>query len=371
VRARIFLFLVIVQAVFCLLHYVLYRSLIDFVWAPAAPDLRALQAAFVLLAFCFPLASVLAFEANNVLLRAFYTASAVWIGLASFWFWAACVCWLLKLLAALAHLSLPLSVIARWLFALGTLAAACAVMNASMVRVRRVTVGLPNLPAAWRGRVVALVSDTHLGHVRHRPFIRRIVRTLASLRPTAVFIAGDLYDGTHADLERLASAWRALPAPGGIYFVAGNHEEFGSHNKYLNAVRSAGVRVLDNQKILVEGLQIIGIHYRDTISAAHYRNLLTNAAIDPASASILLTHAPRRLYIPAQAGISLLLCGHTHGGQFLPYTWIVARIFGPFVHGLHRFERMWVFTSYGAGTWGPPLRLGTVPEIVLLELVGL
>ena len=82
--------------------------------------------------------------------------------------------------------------------------------------------------------------------------------------------------------------------------------------------------------------------------------------------SILLQHVPNRLPIVEQAGVGLLVSGHTHGGQFFPFTWITRRAFGEFTHGLHRFGGLQVYTSTGAGTWGPPMRVGTHSEMVLL-----
>jgi uncharacterized protein len=87
----------------------------------------------------------------------------------------------------------------------------------------------------------------------------------------------------------------------------------------------------------------------------------------PDAASILLNHAPVRLPIVEQAGISLQLSGHTHGGQIFPYTWLTRRIFGRFTYGLHCFGALQVYTSTGIGTWGPPMRVGSAPEIVVLE----
>ena len=66
-----------------------------------------------------------------------------------------------------------------------------------------------------------------------------------------------------------------------------------------------------------------------------------------------------------QAGFSLQLSGHTHGGQFLPFTWITQRVFGRFTTGLHRFGALQVYTSTGAGTWGPPMRVGTAAGVVV------
>ena len=76
------------------------------------------------------------------------------------------------------------------------------------MRVGRVLLGLrvrlANLPEAWRGRKAALVSDVHLGHVRNGSFLRRLIRQILSEEPDAIFIAGDLYDGTAIDAAKAA-----------------------------------------------------------------------------------------------------------------------------------------------------------------------
>jgi predicted MPP superfamily phosphohydrolase len=81
----------------------------------------------------------------------------------------------------------------------------------------------------------------------------------------------------------------------------------------------------------------------------------------------LLSQSPRALSIAEDAGISLQLSGHTHRGQIFPFTWFTKRIFGDYTYGLKRFGELMVYTSSGAGTWGPPLRVGTQPEIVLIQ----
>jgi predicted MPP superfamily phosphohydrolase len=159
---------------------------------------------------------------------------------------------------------------------------------------------------------------------------------------------------------------RELRAPQGAYFVAGNHEQFGDDSKYLRAVASAGVRVLENEKVEADGLQIVGVPYNHASHEGHLRSVLKQIGVDRNRASILLTHAPDRPHIPAEAGYSLQLSGHTHLGQFFPWTWMVRRIYRQFAYGLSRIGKMQVYTSSGAGTWGPPLRLGSNPEIVML-----
>src|ERR1700682_1516742 len=94
-------------------------------------------------------------------------------------------------------------------------------------------------------------------------FLRRMVRKISKEKPDAVFIAGDLYDGTAIDARRAAEPLSELVAPHGVYFVAGNHEQFGDDRKYLHAIAASGVRVLSNEKVEVDGLQIIGVPYRN------------------------------------------------------------------------------------------------------------
>lgn len=309
----------------------------------------------------------MAFRYSHVLVRLFYTIAAVWLGVLSFCFFAASSCWILYAVIRLFGLQLERRPLAGVLFGLAGFASFYGIINAARVRAKRITVKLPNLPEAWRGRLAALVTDTHLGHVRGRGFARCIVSSLRRLEPDVVFISGDLYDGTKADLDRLAAPWAELSAPLGAYFVTGNHEEFSDSAKYVEAIRRAGVQVLGNRSVTIDGLQIIGVHYRESTNAQRFRSVLQQAAVDRDRASILLTHSPNRLPVAENEGISLQLSGHTHGGQFFPFTWITSRIYGEYAYGLRRFGNLMVYTSSGAGTWGPPMRVGTHPEIVLIQ----
>jgi len=331
------------------------------------PGISKLQVTMALLSVSFVIASLLAWRYSHFLVQVLYRISAVWLGTLSFLFLAACSCWLLYGGARVAGLHPNQRVLALLLFGFALLVSLYGVVNAAWTRVRRVSVKLPNLPESWRGRVAALVSDTHLGHVRGYRFMRRIVAMLARLKPDMVLIAGDMYDGTAAKVNELAEPWSNLSPPLGKYFVTGNHEEFTDYTKYVNAVERAGVRVLNNEKVNVDGLQLVGVHFRDSVNDEHLRGILRRADVDRNRASILLTHAPDRVKIAEEEGISLQLSGHTHGGQFFPFTWITSRIYGKFVYGLQRLGKLLVYTSYGAGTWGPPFRVGTTPEIVLIQ----
>jgi hypothetical protein len=248
------------------------------------------------------------------------------------------------------------------------------IINARMTRVRRIPVQLPNLPQSWRGRKAVVMSDLHLGPINGVRFCRRLVALAAQLEPDAVFIPGDLFDGTKGHLDQLLAPFQALKPPLGIFFSTGNHEEFTSPTHYVEAIARAGIRVLSSEQVVVDGLRIAGVLYHDSSSPLHMKAALgnmdgTGLESDGAQSGILLNHAPVRLPIVEQAGFKLQLSGHTHGGQFTPFTWITRRVYGRFTSGLHSFGSLAVYTSTGAGTWGPPMRVGTRPEIVLLEFI--
>jgi uncharacterized protein len=360
-------FIAVIQSMLFLTHLLLYKT---WTFSPTASDTHGalwIKMVLGLLSISFVVASILAFRYTNAVLRAFYRTAAVWMGLLSFLFIAAVSSWVIFGFARLAGLEINFHRTVELLFAAAVVAGLYGVFNASWTRITRTTVRLANLPATWHGRRAALISDLHLGHVRNGSFLRRMVAKILKEEPDAIFIAGDLFDGTAIDAGRAAGPLSELTAPHGVYFVAGNHEQFRDDSKYLRAIAAAGVRVLDNEKVEVDGLQIIGVPYRNATRDGHLASALHDIHLDRDRASILLTHAPDHPAIAEAAGVSLQLSGHTHLGQFIPWSWITRRIYRQFVYGLSRIGKMQVFTSSGAGTWGPPLRLGSNPEIVMLE----
>ncbi len=334
-------------------------------WGPvgARADM-GIAAAAAILCFSFLGATLLAFLYNNAPLRVFYRIAAAWLGALNFFVLAAAASWLAYGFGAASGIALPSRWIAGSFFGAAALVSVWAVVNANWVRVKRITVRLVNLPEAWRGRTAVLVSDLHLGHVHHRGFSARIVRRISALRPDVVFLAGDLFDGTNIDARDVLAPFRFLRTPLGTFFVTGNHELFRGDTYFAESVAAAGVRVLENEKVMLDGLQVLGVPYVHATHTEHFRSVLAKLAIDPSGASILLTHAPDRPAITAEAGIGLQLSGHTHRGQFFPFSWITRRIYGPFTYGLARLGDTQFYVSSGAGTWGPPLRLGSQAEVV-------
>jgi predicted MPP superfamily phosphohydrolase len=367
VRRRIGIFVLIIQSILFLIHFFLYQTWRFFADGAIPQGHLTLQLSIAVLSVSFVAASLLAFRYSNFVVRVYYTISAVWLGFVNFGFMAACACWIFYGALGIFGLYADRRLLAGAFLALAILATLYGIANAQWIRVKKITAKLPNLPESWRGRVVAQVSDLHLGHIRNLGFVRRIVAMLKRLNPDAVFITGDLFDGLAVDIDRVSKPWVEMAAPLGTYFITGNHEEFSDRTKYLDPLRRFGVRILDNEKIIVDGLQVVGVHDRDSASAERFRSLLNRAALDRECASILLVHEPRHLDVAEKAGISLQLSGHTHRGQFFPFTRIVSGIYKQYVYGLQTFGRLTVYTTCGTGTWGPPMRVGTTPEIVLIQ----
>ena len=366
-RNRLIAFIAIIQSILWFGHVLLYET---WIFSPAGNEIPGafwLKLVLGFLSVSFIAASLLAFRYTNGAVRALYRVAAVWTGLLSFLFLAAIFSWIIFGIARVAGLDIDFHRLVEVLFGIAAVAGLYGVFNASWTRITRTTVQLANLPDAWRGRRAALISDLHLGHVRNGSFLRRMIAKILREAPDAIFIAGDLYDGTAIDAPRAAAPLSQLVAPRGVYFVAGNHEQFGDDSKYLNAVAATGVRVLSDEKVEVDGLQIIGVPYRNAVRDDRLASVLQQVRVDRERASILLTHAPDHPETAEAAGVSLQLSGHTHLGQFIPWSWLARRVYRQFVYGLSRIGKMQVFTSSGAGTWGPPLRLGSNPEIVMLE----
>jgi uncharacterized protein len=366
-RRRIVIFAAIVQSILVLAHLLVYETWVTLWDAPQGSPLTALRVVIAVLALSFVPATLLAHRYFNGPVRFVYRLASIWLGVFNFLFIAACLSWIAYAVVVVARLPISGHAIAGTLFGLAILASLYGIANAADIRVRRVTVKLPGLPASWRGRVAALVTDTHLGHIKGYRFLTRLVGMLRQLKADVVFISGDLFDGTKVDARRLVSPWKQLKPKFGSYFVTGNHEEFSDPRKYLEAIEGSGIHVLRSEKVNLDGLQVVGVPYHDTGDAKHFESILENADLDRDRASVLLAHVPQGLPIAEKQGISLQLSGHTHGGQIFPFTWFTWRIFGDYTYGLKKFGELFVYTSSGAGTWGPPMRVCTQPEIVLIS----
>jgi predicted MPP superfamily phosphohydrolase len=238
---------------------------------------------------------------------------------------------------------------------------------------KRVRVPLARLPQAASGYSIVQMTDVHVGPTIGRDFVERIVRETNALAPDMVVITGDLVDGTVEQLAHLVAPLRNLRAKDGVFFVTGNHEYYSGADAWIEHLATLGVRVLRNERVAIgDAFDLAGVddasahrmlpdHRQDVAKALRGR--------DPSRAVVLLAHQPKAIRDALRADVDLQLSGHVHGGQMVPFNWLVL-LDQPFVSGLHLVERTWIYVSTGTGYWGPPMRVGPGAELTRIELVS-
>ncbi|HEX2131892.1 MAG TPA: metallophosphoesterase, partial [Actinophytocola sp.] len=231
-------------------------------------------------------------------------------------------------------------------------------------RVRRVDVRIPRLGPGLDGTRVVLLADTHFGPIDRTRWSERTAAAVTALEPDIVCHAGDIADGTVDQRRGQAAPLGEIRARLARVYVTGNHEYFGEAQGWLDHMRELGWEPLHNRHVTVERggdrLVVAGIDddtARSSGLPGHEADLDT--ALDGAEDGLpvlLLAHQPRQ--VAQTAGrVDLQVSGHTHGGQIWPFHHLV-RVDQPTVHGLTRHgDRTQLYTTRGAGFWGPPLRV--------------
>lgn len=235
---------------------------------------------------------------------------------------------------------------------------------------KRVPIRLAKLPASMTGFKIALVSDIHLGPLLGKSHTERIVRIINSVDADIVAIVGDLVDGSVAELGPAAEPLQDLRARQGSFFVTGNHEYFSGYQEWIDEVTSLGVRVLRNERVDIQGLDLAGVNDvtgEDVGDGPDFAKALDGR--DGSRPVVMLAHQPVQAHEAAKHGVDLQLSGHTHGGQMVPFNLLVA-LEAPVVAGLGTVDGTQVYVTRGAGFWGPPVRFGAPPDISIIELHG-
>ena len=241
--------------------------------------------------------------------------------------------------------------------------------------VRRLPITLPTLPPALDGFRIVTFSDAHLSSTYSGRRFERVVELVNEQRPDVVAIVGDLVDGELTRLREEVAPVADLVSGQGVYFVTGNHEYYVDTRAWLRHRPTLGVRVLRNERVAVgrggATFDLAGID-DDSAEAAgvpgHRADL--DAALDGRDDStpvVLLAHQPVEIAASRAAGVDLQLSGHTHGGQLWPFDYAI-RLSQPVVEGYARYGDTQLYVSSGVGFWGPPMRVGARPEVVVVEL---
>jgi hypothetical protein len=242
--------------------------------------------------------------------------------------------------------------------------------------VRRVDIPVEGLAADLHGLRIVQISDLHIGPTIRRGYVRRVVAMTKNLAPDLIALTGDIVDGSVARLAPHVAPLEALTSGNRAFVVLGNHDYYSGAVPWTAHFEAMGFCVLRNAHVAIERGStrlliggVIDFAARMFDPAARPRPDLAMDGDARSAFRVLLAHNPKIAPLAEQAGFDLQLSGHTHGGQFFPWTYVIRLIHGPRAVGLSRRGRLWVYVSTGTGTWGPPLRLATKPELTVLRLV--
>lgn len=324
-----------------------------------------LPAAFTILALTFISSVIIARWSGGGLFGWYYAAASYWFGLVHYLFVASVGFFIIATTIYFTNHFIPPVVIGSLCFGgifLLHIHGTCKSLN---VVITKITVELPGIPDHWRGKKIVFLSDVHLGAILMGGFAAQVVKKVQALAPEAVFIGGDLYDGPACDFKKVSEPLRALKASLGVYFVTGNHEYFlREPDKAMDVVRDLGIKILKDEIIELNGISVFGVDYKTTHEREDFRKVMASVSIPRDKPTIIIKHEPKDLDLARDAGFALGFFGHTHAGQIFPMSYLTRLIYKGFDYGLKKLGEMRIYTSSGAGTWGPPLRLGTKSEIV-------
>jgi hypothetical protein len=256
----------------------------------------------------------------------------------------------------------------------GLAASAWAIAQGRALRVKRIEIPLAKLPPALDGLAIVQLSDVHVGPTIGRAFIERMVATTNALAPDVVAITGDLVDGSVEELDYHVAPLADLAPRLGTYFVTGNHEYHAGALAWCEHLGRLGIRVLHNERVAIgrgeDLIDLAGIHdFEAARFHVGHRSDLARAVRDRDASRVLvlLAHQPKAAHEAAAQDVDLQLSGHTHGGQLWPLAWLM-RLGQPAVAGLKLIGATLVYVSCGAGSAGPPMRLGARAEITQIVL---
>jgi hypothetical protein len=234
---------------------------------------------------------------------------------------------------------------------------------------KNIDVKIKNLPARWKNKKIIQISDVHLGQVNQKEFLEKIVSKINLVSPEMVLITGDLFDGMDGILASVLQPLKKIDPPKGIFFITGNHETYLGLNNIFKEIKKTPIKVIRNEVLSISGLKIIGIDYPEQGEKSDIISKLELLKKDYfGKPNILLHHTPVNISQIKKMGINLELCGHTHNGQIFPFDLITKLIYRNYNYGLYSSGNYTLYTTNGVGTWGPTMRLGNIPEIVVITL---
>jgi uncharacterized protein len=377
-------FVVVILSILGLIHWFLYSRLISALAITSPGTLWPLRILALFLAVSYILARVSERYTPESVSRALDWVASIWVGLMWELLWLTLFFFVAKLVLIGTGFwgrfdATTLTDIGKY-SAISVISAAVLLCGWGMIQARRpariteVTVPVKNITPEMRKLRIVQASDFHSGILLRKPEISRMTERIMSVHPDLILLPGDIVDQSSNGVMLIADAFRNLKAPLGVFGSTGNHEYYVGIKTSLEFCEAGGIRMLMNEKVeLPGGLVIAGIEDRTAKQMGRVRPTIEQLVDGTAREKpmILMNHSPfaDEAQAASDAGVDLMISGHTHGGQIWPFG-LFSKMAFKYNRGLFNLGQGHLFTSTGIGTWGPPMRIGAPPEIVLIRLVG-
>ncbi|TAN61570.1 hypothetical protein EPN18_06545 [bacterium] len=373
-------------------HLVIYGTTVRFfkVTANRTKNFIFLSASFLSISFIF--SRILLGISYNTVTQTYYAINAFWVGFAINLLMASVVVWTIAFIGFIFSRDLPKKAVCSILFLTAFLFSIYGLWSAFNPVIKRIEVNIKGLPVNWQGKTLVQISDVHLGAIHTAGYFSSIAKRINALNPDIIFITGDLFDGLGADgLAGFIEPLNELVAKDGILYVNGNHENYIGIDRVMSVLQKTKLRVLYDDVVNIGGLQIIGVAYPDFGVSRNIVKIITSQkGYSKNLPTILLYHTPTNIvqknvrveqaqtstywspdidYTAAKKlGVNLQLSGHTHTGQFIPFTFLAHYLYKGYEYGLHTDGDFSIYTTNGLGSFGPSMRTGNIPEIVVIKL---
>lgn len=239
------------------------------------------------------------------------------------------------------------------------------------IRAENVTLATPRLNGQKEKLRIAQITDVHLGLIVGPQRLERVLEVIREARPDIIISTGDLIDGDSPTLRRSIEMLRQIDAPLGKFAVTGNHEFYAGIERALAVTREAGFKVLRQECFTIPGvIRIAGVDDRGESGSVLPDNSIDAEVLSSGVSEFTLFLKHRPACSKSSLGkFDLQLSGHTHQGQIFPFR-LVTKFFFPLDSGLYRLsEKSYLYASRGTGTWGPPIRFLSPPEVTIIDIV--
>ena len=233
------------------------------------------------------------------------------------------------------------------------------------------TIELDKLPEEQNEYRIAVLADVHLGAVVGEKRLKRMLELVDYQYPNLVVFCGDLVDEPASHLPWAIEPLSNISAEDGVYAVTGNHEFYDGLEEFKELCDKTGINLLRDQAVTIDSVfNLIGLddqtgHQQFNLKQTPISDLVKQT--NPDLPTILLHHTPTRLKEAAAAGVDLMVSGHVHEGQLWPIKFLAEATYGVKT-GLSMIDKMYFYLTPGAGTWGPPVRVLSAPEVATLVL---